>query len=333
MWTDIVTKIKNNLDRYRYKTTTIFGRATIFNTIIIPKLIYISNILDPPTKIMTEIYIAVRRFIFKNTIHAIKDHTLMQDKRRGGISLQDIKIKIHALRLKFIGDIITRPSLFPLSHYYFGTYISKFIKMDNRHPHFFGKLPPFYQQCADLLQNNCDTIFLPTKSIYNKLTLAQEPPLQLRIKIGYKYFITDFTEIFNDLHSTDIPPKAREITYRLLFNITPLTIKTREYCKLCTQKLNETEKHIFYTCPKIQLAKDNLEQIIKQHTAIPIDMYKIIMLNILPSINKQDKLKLLATLGTYRETIWRCRNNAKYENYTYNDIIILYLFQCKLQTV
>jgi hypothetical protein len=253
----------------------------------------------------------------------------MQDKRRGGISLQDLKIKIHALRLKFIGDIITRPTLFPLSHYYFGMHISKFIKIDIRHPHFFGELPPFYQQCADLLRNNGNAIFLPTKSIYNQLKIAQEPPLQLRIKVGHKYFITDYTDIFNDLHNTDTTPKAREITYRLLFNITPLTTN----CKLCTTKTQETEKHIFYTCPTIQLAKNHLEQITKQHTITIPDMYKIIMLNTISHTNKQDKFKLLTTLGTYRETIWTCRNNAKHKNYTYNDTIILYLFQRKLQTL
>jgi hypothetical protein len=327
MWTDTVTKLKNNLERYRYRTTTIFGRATIINTCIIPKLIYICNILDPPAHKITETYIAFRRFIFKNTMHAIQDKTLIQDKRRGGISLQDLKTKIQALRLKFIGDIITRPKIFPLPHYYIGTYISKFIKIDNRFPHFCGELPPFYKRCVDLFQNHNDVIFLPTKGIYNNLILAQEPPLQLRIKVGKKYFITDYSEIFNDLHNTQITPKAREITYRLLFNITPL----RTNCKLCTTKSEETEKHIFYTCPTIQLAIANLEQIIKQHTATTPDMYKTIMLNILPHTNKHTKLKIFSTLGTFRETVWQCRNKAKHEHYSYNPNTILTIFRHKSQ--
>jgi hypothetical protein len=263
----------------------------------------------------------------------------MQDKRRGGISLQDVKTKIQALRLKFIGNIVSNPQNFPLSHYYIGTHISKLIKVDNRSPHFIGQLSPFYKQCIDCLKDNANLINLPTKDIYRKLVLAQEPPLQLRIKIGHKYFITDYISIFNNLHDTQITPKTREITYRLLFNMTPVTQKVAKKfnklynCKICRQNIQETEQHIFYSCHTIQLALAALKETIAKNTTEKVDMYKIIMSNILPNTDKYIRLQLLRVLAEFRALVWDCRNRAVYEHRIYSDGLFLKLFESKIQNI
>lgn len=67
------------LQRYKYKTT-IFSRANIVNTNIIPKNIYLVTILDLPKQVITDIYKHIRVFIFSNIFYSIKHQTLIQHK-------------------------------------------------------------------------------------------------------------------------------------------------------------------------------------------------------------------------------------------------------------
>ena len=85
-----------------------------------------------------------------------------------------------------------------------------------------------------------------------------------------------------NLHNTCLSPKAREVTYRLLFNITPVTQKTaRKYqtlsqCKLCRQNIQETEDHIYFHCRAISSALNTLKETIQKHTKTHVDIYQAV---------------------------------------------------------
>jgi hypothetical protein len=223
MWQKLIAKLKTKLEKFKYKTSTIFGLSVIVNSNIIPKLIYTCNITFPDENILKQINVLIRNFVFRHTVHSIKQKTLIQDKLIRGMSLQDIKTKIEALRIKFVVEIIKQPQNYPLAHYYIGTYISNLCKPNNAVPHFIGVLPTFYKQCIDALKGHEQLIHNKTTDIYKQLVLDQALPLQRRIKVGYKYFITDHSSIFRNLHCNQLSTKAREVTYRLIFNITPVT--------------------------------------------------------------------------------------------------------------
>jgi hypothetical protein len=280
----------------------------------------------------------IRNFIFRHTLPNIKQKTLIQDKLRGGISLQDIKIKTEALRIKFVGEIIKQPQSYPLAHYYIGTYISKLHKPNNSAPHFIGTLPVYYQQCIDALKGHEHLTQNKTTDIYKLLVLNQAPPLQRRIKVGHKFFITDHSNIFRDIHCNHLSIKAREVTYRLIFNMTPLTkfnVNGQKLCqcKLCRQNIQEDEDHIFFKCPTIAPAHKTLRTIIQKHTKIQVDMYQAIMLNMLPKMEKTMKIKLLRCLGEFRLLVWTCRNKAVHENKFYNREAFHCIFQQKVNFI
>lgn len=170
------------LHRYKFKTTTIFGRSIIVNTCIIPKLIYIATVFDPPQQTIIEINKLVRRFIFGSTIYSIKHKTLIQDKKHGGIALQDISTKIQALRISHVGHIIKHPESHILAHYYMGLRLSRLRRLNNTIPHHFGSLPPFYKSCNQAIKGHERLIHEKTNTIYRHLVKLQAPPLQLRIR-------------------------------------------------------------------------------------------------------------------------------------------------------
>jgi hypothetical protein len=339
MWTKITNKIISSLDRYKYKTTTIFGRSIIVNTYVIPKLIYTINIFPPPPSVITEIKKHIRRFIFKSTIHAIKHTTLIQDKRSGGISLQDIDTKIKALRVKFVGDILQKPEQHPLAHYYIGLRISKLHKINNNMPHYFGSLPNFYKQCINSIKENEYLLNKNTKFIYTQLVKRQATPLIDRIKRGYNLFITDYTQTFANLHVTQIAPQSKEITYRLIYSMTPLFHKTFagnriSKCALCKRNTQETEDHIFYKCKVVTPAIDTIHDIIGTFTTTTVDMYRAITLNIIPKTPRHVELKILKLLAEFRRLVWSCRLKAKFENRIFSPELFSFIFyQCTFNTV
>lgn len=127
-----------------------------------------------------------------------------------------------------------------------------------------------------------------------------------------------------NLHNTCLSPKAREVTYRLLFNITPVTQKTaRKYqtlsqCKLCRQNIQETEDHIYFHCRAISSALNTLKETIQKHTKTHVDIYQAVMLNMIPKTKANMKTKLFRCLGEFRLLAWTCRNKAVYKNRIYN---------------
>lgn len=114
-------------------------------------------------------------------------------------------------------------------------------------------LPPFYKHCISAIRHREQLLQQKTNHIYT-LPVQEAPALQLRIKRGRQYYITNYSHTFRNLHNPRITPKAREVTCLLLFSMTPTTeraahrSKQTAICNICRKKIQETGNHIFYTC-------------------------------------------------------------------------------------
>ena len=177
-YNDILQHTDNTIKMYKHISNTIFGRSDLINTFILPKLLYISTVCEPPPNFILKIQKKRRSFIFKNTLPNIQHNTLIQTKSEGGIALQDLTSKIQALRLKYIGQVAKAPHLYPLTIYLYGLRLSRLIAFNNSTPHFFGTLSsPFFKSITRILPNNKHLIHGKTKIIYTALTTCKKPHL------------------------------------------------------------------------------------------------------------------------------------------------------------
>jgi hypothetical protein len=231
----------------------------------------VATVFDPPRQTITDINKEIRRFIFGKTIYSIQHKTLIQDKRQGGISLQDIDKKITSLRTVYVGNAIKNPNKNPFALYYLGLRLTKHIRFDNSTPQHLGLLPPFYKSCLDAIKGHDSIVHAKTHTIYKHLVKEAAPPLTLRIKRGQAYDVRDYASTFTNIHISNITPKAREITYRLIYNMTPTTAraahraKVTARCHLCKHYVQETEDHIFYQCKTVKLALGALRTTLSTH--------------------------------------------------------------------
>lgn len=321
-WKKLVTDIETLLNKFYYKPTTIFGRSIIVNTLVHPKILYLTQTLDPPRTIVKQINMHLRRFLFKGSARGIRHTTLIQTKLHGGINLHCIQSKTSAFRLKYIYDIIKNKQQYPLSHYYIGLSLIKYTQLDNKQPHFFGTLPTFYSNIRDILRQHGTLLKTSntTKHFYKEIIQKQATPLYEQIKRGLKYTITDFTDSFQNLHIKQTTAVQKQIMYRLLFQNTPTTnALQRRYdqirkCSICRKNIAETEEHIFFNCSHIQQIKQTLTIFLKTQNTEQVDTYRAIFLNTLTDKQQDTLLVKLHLLALYRDTIWHVRLKSKFSD-------------------
>jgi hypothetical protein len=183
---------------------------------VIPKMVYIATVFDPPHETQREIQKQIRNFVFRHTIRSIKMKTMMQPKKEGGVGLQDLATKIRALRLAYIGDVVREPHKYPLEEYYVGLRLTKHMRPNNMMPHNSQTPPLFYKCCLNAIKENGNLIGEKTNKIYKTLIRKQAPPLQERIWRGRKYGITNFSATFRNLHKYQTSQKAGEVAFRLI---------------------------------------------------------------------------------------------------------------------
>ena len=330
-WEPITQKILKKLEFYKYSTTTIFARAAIINRYIIPKLIYIAISQTAPTQVIKTINKHIRKYIFQNTIQNISHNTLVQSKLQGGINLHDIQTKINTFRLTHIHRVISEPGNHPLAHYYIGIRLNKLSKINNNSPHAIGhKQSAFYAQCTQILKNNEKLIHEKSQNIYKKLVNKLATPLHNRIKWCRIYAQTDTADTFRNLHLKTITPKARETTYRLIYNTTPLRHNLKQRCTLCSQNILETESHIYLHCPTIQTMKNTLKnKLFTRNETFDVDI--AITLNKLPKHKDKTELERKSEIvAIYRQIIWTNRLRTRFDNRQITPLTLDLIFNRRL---
>ena len=247
----------------------------------------------------------VREFIFRATFSRIKQSTLFLPKIFGGINLHNLELKHTSFRLKYIQKGVNNPNKHVFFYYYFSMQCKQFIPFDNKRPHHSLELPPFYVSLKNVLGKHGKHINKTAPNMYYK-TLQQEQKSPIEMEIKRLTTDTLASDIFPEIHSTfKTTPFEKQITYRLLFGITPTTEylskkhNFRFSCKIC-HSLNETEEHLFYLCPVIKKLKLQLIRLLRQPYNTYFDttqsIYKAIFLNIYP--------KESLPINNYRYTIY-----------------------------
>ena len=246
-------------------------------------------------------------------------------------------LKIKSFRFKYLYKIIDDPNKYPLASYFMQQNLPDLIDQ-NEHEVYNGLIPDFYSNIKDIY-TECDRIFHSSTSstIYHNLLQTKKEHLNDQVKRSNE--LTDFTEIFTNLHEnryTTHRPTQKQVMYRILFGITPTSEglakrhKRIFFCKLCSYQ-QETEEHMFYFCKNIETIKLDLIKLLRQPHNTYIDLYKSIFLNIVAKEDDDDLCRVKkAFVAIYRETIWTIRNDATHKNYKFSGEQVRKIFSNKV---
>ena len=334
-WQEVENKINKTLALFKYKKASIFGRASVVNTLIFPKLNYLIQSLEIPKNILKRIKIQVRQFLFEGTIRRIKDNTLIQPKLQGGINLQDITIRAITYKIQYLHDIIQNPEHNPIGTYYLALTLRRHgLTWNNNRPHFAAlPLPGYFNTLKQTAIDYPQQLATHTngKLTYRTIVDSNRPAITLKNARAQRAITHDNLDLetsFTNLHQKFITPSQKQITYRILFSITPTTIGQanrtgRIYpCTLCKDE-QETEEHIYFTCSKIITSKALLTTMLaSRQNNTPANYeentYRAIFLNQIPTLDKIKHDRQLRITAAYRQTIWYARLESRFnkKNFT-----------------
>ena len=84
---------------------SLFGKVTIVKSFLIPKLLYVSTILETPQEIISQIERMLYKFLWKGPDEVTR-LSVINSLKNGGLNLTDLETQIKALRLSWIPRVL-----------------------------------------------------------------------------------------------------------------------------------------------------------------------------------------------------------------------------------
>ena len=220
----ILTNLQTVTNMWRCRPLTLFGKTTIIKTLALPKILYVTSMIEAPPGFTDRVKAIVTKFLWSGRTAKVKYTALVNGKSEGGIDFPDIESQLKSQRIMCLKRLFEKDlkeqytpiwKHIPLFHLRnFGG--AQFIKNNLNVKMISKSIPPFYKTClidwASLFKLE------PTTS---KSVMAQ--PLVGNIYLPFKqnmHFV-NFLIQQNILYLGDII--KRNGTLKNLSEITPIT--------------------------------------------------------------------------------------------------------------
>ena len=191
--------------------------------------------------------------------------------------------------------------------------MTRYTPLNNSLPHCFQKIKnSFHQELRKAIAKHPKQI--GELKAYQAILPKPERPLHEKMKLMYRYTIVDVTPAFKNLHSKQLKNRTIEITYRLLYNMTPIANGTR--CSF--YKEEQTEVHLYGLCKAWKGARIELHRKIGTMTTLTEwNFLKMILINIYPNFGKEEG-KIRELVHEYGRLVWELTLKQKYHDAQYS---------------
>ena len=99
-------KIENLIDMWCLRKLTLKGKVIIVNTLLLPQLLYVCTVLHTPQWVITKYNNMISKFIWNTKPPKVKNTSLINNIENGGLKLQDLELKIQAIKLKWVKKLM-----------------------------------------------------------------------------------------------------------------------------------------------------------------------------------------------------------------------------------
>ena len=323
-WKKPLDKFKKSVQFIRKRKLSLFGKSKLLNTNSLTKFIYISSILDLSNQTLKEIETTAFEYIWNNKTEPISRKTIMLPIIQGGLGLQKLDIKIKALHVMHIKNLLFgHPNKWRhLATYWLGhkfrnikpEYASNTIPHSENIPQFYQKA---YTQFSQIHTDQINWEKINTKQAYTFLLQKQKHTSRIENKIRD----IDFKKTWQFFKITKLEPHLKDLSWKIAHRaiptntlLTKIHISKIKSCYFCTGE--ETLEHLFFNCRTIQPFIHYIDLLITAYTKTPyILTAKHILyhnIDILRSPYHNRIIHYLISLS--KSTIWTLRNDAKFNN-------------------
>jgi hypothetical protein len=103
---DKIQKIEDLLKLWALRKLTLVGKVRVVNTLIVPQLLYLGNVIHIPKYYLSKYNKIVTNFIWDNKPPKVKYTAMINSIENGGLALQDIDSKLRSMKLKWITKML-----------------------------------------------------------------------------------------------------------------------------------------------------------------------------------------------------------------------------------
>ena len=291
-------------------------------------------------------------FLWGSNSEPLSRHTLYLDKLSGGLNICNIDLKLKALRLKHLQDIINSKDV---KFIYFSIY---WVGLTLRHynkdlysllsPHS-DVVPSFYRTCLDslkLFKDKCesddnddsDLIVRYTTKMFYSVLLSDS---SYHIKIVERYPLVEFKPVFKRVFNSFLDKYSRDVMFRIVHEILPVgsylfryNISRDEKCVFC--KSVETMSHLFVDCSVVKHLFTLLKNWIFSLSNSTVTLsFKHICFQDLDTVSSKPRDVILLLISMYCNTVWSNRNLYKFKGKAVSaeGIYVNFLYRLKSRIV
>jgi hypothetical protein len=345
MWGPILVKVRKTLGLFKGRSLSIFGRATIVNTMVLSKLWYLASILFVPELLIRTIEREVCKFIWGAKWDPLKRSTLYLPRAQGGIGLVNIKIKVMSLQFNMVSKLIfdrENVPFYAFGHMWLGLHLRKFkeYSFSNLYPHCFENVPTFYALLISNIQNvlKLDPSFSFTDGrsalYYYKCFLDKTKEMP---KVCLRNPDVDFVDVFKNLSKID--RKIVNISFKLIHDVVPTKdfiakrgMVVNRLCSFC-RLADETTEHLFWHCCFVNKCKKFLGMILEDVLEVGL-CYESVRFSLFPDSVSPGPTKdvIITIFAEFRYSVWFCRNRSVFDHRSFTDLSILNYFMSRLRT-
>ena len=119
-----LSDFQKTINLWSLRGLSLFGKVTIIKSFLIPKLLYVSSILETPQEIIKQMERMVYKFLWKGP-DKVTRLSVINTLKNGGLNLTDLETQIKAIRLSWISRILDE-RVGPWKSSYFTFHLKKY---------------------------------------------------------------------------------------------------------------------------------------------------------------------------------------------------------------
>jgi exonuclease III len=107
LWLECAAKLTSTLAQWARRNLSIAGRITVIRVLATSKLWYLASILEPPTDVLRQMDLSVRRFLWKGKkAGPIRRRLCLAPRSAGGIAMLDIESCVSGLQFSWLQRLL-----------------------------------------------------------------------------------------------------------------------------------------------------------------------------------------------------------------------------------
>ena len=102
---DRLNEVQKTINLWKLRGLSLFGKVTIIKSFLIPKLLYVSSIIETPPEIIKQMEKMIYKFLWKGP-DKVTRLSVINTLKNGALNLTDLELHIKALRLSWIPRLL-----------------------------------------------------------------------------------------------------------------------------------------------------------------------------------------------------------------------------------